>query len=144
MKSSGLLFGTGVAEHTWDKSNGDTNYQVDGEVDQLKDSSIKKFESSFVNPHPSARSINESPMGKQINPFHLFSDEQSVDEKWVSRDTEAPTANIPKIAPDAPTDGTPGRAKFPPRTFLCIRQSAHPTIRIREILDTRKFQRQCR
>ena len=31
---------------------------------------------------------------------------------------EVLTAAVPKIAPLAPTEGIPTRAKFPPRTFL--------------------------
>ena len=31
---------------------------------------------------------------------------------------EVPTAAVPKIAPLAPTEGIPTKAKFPPRTFL--------------------------
>jgi hypothetical protein len=61
-----------VIGHTWDESNRDTNYQIDGEEDQLKGTSVKKIETSFKSPYPSARPIDESPMGKKIDPFHLL------------------------------------------------------------------------
>ena len=39
------------------------------------------------------------------------------------------TARIPKIAPEAPTEGIPGRAKFPPRTLLWVPSSVPMAIR---------------
>lgn len=69
-------------------------------------------------------------MSKQINPFHLLA-VNAISERAKSLKSNALlTANIPKIAPEAPTDGIPGRAKFPPRTLLYVLVSAPWTAQI--------------
>lgn len=37
-----------MIEHTWDESNGDTDYQIDGKEDQLEYFSVEKFDSTFT------------------------------------------------------------------------------------------------
>ena len=53
------------------------------------------------------------------------------------------TAAVPKIAPLAPTEGIPTKAKFPPRTFLIIKNNLAKTNRIESMNQrTQKFQQQ--
>ena len=55
------------------------------------------------------------PMSHKIYPCNL---ESSFELIVIMESKEVLTAAVPKIAPLAPTEGIPTKAKFPPRTFL--------------------------
>lgn len=63
----------------------------------------------------SNRSVMVLPMSEEINPGYL-SIMSSNNKNEMER--EELTAIVPNIAPLAPSDGTPTREKFPPRTLL--------------------------
>jgi hypothetical protein len=75
--------------------------------------SVRKFLTSEGSSYPSPWSVENLPVRKQIHPCNL----QRVSD-WSPKCDTSLTAIVPKMAPLAPTDGTPTSAKLPPKTLL--------------------------